>query len=444
MKRRTGRVVGLGIALVAMFAGSPQVTAQPAAPPADDPLANIVVTPEASTRPLPKIAILPSLAPDFEDVTLRSVVSRDIELSGEFQLLPDSAAPEGVYQSDSPVDIKAWQAKGAEAVVRVVGRKSSDGKMAELRAQAYLVSQGDKPVFEKRFQAPLDKVRSESHFVADQIIGALTGTQGGFYSHMTFVSGSGTLRRVYRIDSDGFDAKPISPTNHVAIAPAYGQGGELYWSASVDKDEYKIFKKSEPDKPIKTNVKGSVYGLAFNKDFSQVAVSIGIQDKIKIFTGPNFNELKEASPIGMAFRPGFTPTGKLAFVGEGKFNQRVYVDGKPISPDGVMASAPTFCRHPDGIRTVFSAGLGKILDLVATGETGGQLARLTQGAGSNSYPACSPDGRLVAFFSTRTTGEGPGLYVMRLDGGKAKRVSTLTGDSLRWDRLPPSQTVEKK
>jgi TolB protein len=440
MRKIIGACVGL--ALVLGLSSADSVLAQ--APAEPDPLANIVITAEASTRPLPKIAILPSLAPDFEDVTLRSVVSRDIDLSGEFQVLPDSAAPEGVYQADSPVDIKAWQGKGAEAVVRVVGRKSSDGKSADLRAQVYLISSGDKPVFEKRFEAPLDRVRSESHFVADQIIGALTGSQGGFYSHMTFVSGTGSLRRVYRIDADGFDAKPISPANHVAIAPAYGAGGELFWSASVDKDEYKIFKKSEPDKAIKTNVKGSVYGLAFNKDFSQVAVSIGVVDKIKIFTGPNFNELKEASPIGMAFRPGYTPTGKLAFVGEGKFNQRVYVDGKPISPEGVMASAPTFCRHPDGIRTVFSAGLGKILDLVATGETGGQLARLTQGAGSNSYPACSPDGRLVAFFSTRTTGEGPGLYVMRLDGGKAKRVSTLTGDSLRWDRLPPSQAVEKK
>jgi len=258
------------------------------------------------------------------------------------------------------------------------------------------------------------------------------------------VSGSGTLRRVYRIDSDGFDAKPISPQDHVAIAPAYGQGGELFWSASVNGDEYKIFKKSEPDKAIKTNVKGSVYGIAFNKDYSQVAASIGVGDTIKVFTGPSFGELKEASPIGLAMRPGFTPTGKLAFAGEGKFGQRVYVDGKPISPDGLMASAPTFCRHPDGIRTVFSVGVGKALDLVVTGETGGQLARLTQGAGSNSYPACSPDGRLVAFFSTRTTGAGPGLYVMRLDGGRPKRISTLTGDSLRWDRLPPSQTVEKK
>jgi TolB protein len=33
---------------------------------------------------------------------------------------------------------------------------------------------------------------------------------------------------------------------------------------------------------------------------------------------------------------------------------------------------------------------------------------------------------------------------MRLDGGRPKRVSTLTGDGLRWDRLPPTKSVEKK
>jgi len=103
-------------------------------------------------------------------------------------------------------------------------------------------------------------------------------------------------------------------------------------------------------------------------------------------------------------------------------------------PANLRALAPVFA--------VFAVGAGKIFDLVATGETGGPLVRLTQGQGTNNYPACSPDGRLVAFFSTRAGAEG--LYVMRLTGGRAKRISTLMGDSLRWDRLPPSHAVEKK
>ncbi len=429
--------------VLAMLLGtaSPSALAQPEEKE-KDPLSNFVVPAESAGQPLPKIAVLPSLSPDMEDVTLRSVVRRDLELSGEFEVIPDSAAPDGAY-SDT-IDIKAWQAKGVEALVRVTGRKLDKDK-AELKAVAYLLNVGADPAFEKRFEVPLDRVRPESHYVADQVIGALTGTQGGFFSHLTFVSGSGTLRRVYRIDSDGFDAKPISPADHTAIAPAYGAGGELFWAGSKDKGEYKVFKATDPDKPVKMNVRGSVYGIAFSKDYSQIAASIGVGSEIKVFTGPAFDQLKEASPIGTALRPNFTPTGKLAFAGAGKFGQRVYVDGKPISPDGLFASSPTFCRHPDGIRAVFAVGAGKATDLVVTGETGGQLVRLTQGAGSNSYPSCSPDGRMIAFFSTRTTGEGPGLYVMRLGGGaKPKRISTLMGDSLRWDRLPPTKAVEKK
>ena len=109
---------------------------------------------------------------------------------------------------------------------------------------------------------------------------------------------------------------------------------------------------------------------------------------------------------------------------------------KPISPEGLFASSPTFCNHPDGVRAIFAVGVGRDSDLVATGEHGGQLARLTQNQGRNTAPACSPDGRLIAFFSTRTSSEGPGLYVMRTDGGRPKRISTLLGEALRWDALP--------
>ncbi len=108
----------------------------------------------------------------------------------------------------------------------------------------------------------------------------------------------------------------------------------------------------------------------------------------------------------MALHPVFTPTGKLAFSGEGRYGQRIYVGGKAISPDGLFASAPTFCSHPDGVKAVYAVGVGKNTDLVASGETGGGLVRLTQNQGRNGYPACSPDGRLVAFFSTRTSGRG--------------------------------------
>ena len=424
----------------APLAVAPEALAQPApeaAPPnPEDVLGNIVVV-AGATRSLPKIGILPSLASELEDVTLRSVVRRDLDLCGEFEVLPDSAAPEGLYLSDSPIDVRAWAQKGVEAVVKVNAKPLPGGGRAELRGLAYFVNRGTTPVFDKRFEVDGARVREESHRLADVIIGALTGKNGSFASHMTFASGNGKVRRVYTMDADGHGAKAASPVEQMAISPAFGKDEQLYYAASIGDEGFKV--RTATGGPFNLPIKGSVYGIAFSKDRSQLALSIGIGSTVKVFTGPDFAGVKPASDVGMALQPTFTPSGKLAFVGEGKYGQRVFVEGKPISPDGLMASAPTFCDHPDGVRAVFAVGIGKNTDLVATGEQGGQLGRLTQNQGRNGYPACSPDGRLVAFFSTRTGNEGPGLYIMRVDGGRPKRVSTLLGDSLRWEPLPQSR-----
>jgi TolB protein len=62
------------------------------------------------------------------------------------------------------------------------------------------------------------------------------------------------------------------------------------------------------------------------------------------------------------------------------------------------------------------------------------MSRLTQDQGSNTYPACSPDGRLLAFFSTRKN--QPGLYMMSLKRFSTLQVSSQMGESLRWAPLP--------
>jgi TolB protein len=300
--------------------------------------------------------------------------------------------------------------------------------------QAFLVGAGDAPVFEKTVTVAGDGVRTGAHRLADVLIGALTGHNGGFASRLTFAAGQEKVRRVHVIDADGHGAKAISRDDETPVSPAFGEDGELHYAASKDNGLYRVVSEGGQEHPLA--MKGSVYGLAFSKDRAKVAVSVGSGPFIRLFAGPDLDHLTQASSAPFAMEPTFTPTGKLAFVGLGTTGQRIFVDDKPVTPDGIFAMSPTFCNHPDGIRLVFAAGPGTHTDLFAAGETGGSLVRLTQDQGKNSSPACSPDGRLVAFFSTRTTGEGPGLYVMRVDGLRPKRISPLLGDSLRWDALP--------
>jgi TolB protein len=421
---------------------SPRASAEePAEPPRpEDLLGNIVVV-AGATRPLPRIAVLPSSSFDEEDVIVRSVGRRDLELSGEFEVLSDDDAPEEAFGA-SELDVSIWAKKKVEALVEVRAQPLSGQDKVVLRARVYFVKHGAAAVLDKRFTIPAADLREESHRLSDLVIGALTGQNGGFASRMTFVTGAGKLRRVFTVDADGHDPKPVSPADKIALAPAFGRGDELYYAASENNGEYRV--QTAAGRVIDLPIKGSVYGLAFSRDRSRVAVSIAEGGGIKLFSGPDFASLAPASEVSMALRPTFTPSGKLAYSGEGKWGQRIYVEDKPISPDGLFASAPTFCNHPDGVRAVYAVGVGKDTDLVATNERGGGMVRLTQNQGRNGYPACSPDGRLVAFFSTRTSGQGPGLYIMRLDGGRPKRISTLVGDSLRWDPLPPGRAVEMK
>jgi TolB protein len=98
---------------------------------------------------------------------------------------------------------------------------------------------------------------------------------------------------------------------------------------------------------------------------------------------------------------------------------------------------------------LYTVGVGAGADVVASDTAGGGVRRLTQHEGANTYAACSPDGRLVAFFSTgkRKRGDGvgsadqeagAGLFIMPIARPwLAKKISTEVGESLRWEPLAP-------
>jgi TolB protein len=463
LKTRDSRRLGV----LALVAGSAVVALDaraqaPAAPVqgAADPLGTLAVPPGGVSRPLPKIAVLASAGAALEESTLRAVIARDLDLSGEFEVLApldDTPARRRPKKgAGGELDLETHARRGAEAVVVVHGKPSGD--QIELAIEGYLVKEAlaaaaaaqkgvpawkPKPPppasFARAILAPAADLRVESHRLADHVLGALTGHAGGFASRLAFAAPSGGARRVFVVDADGEGLAPVSPPERLAIAPAFGAGGEVFYAASLDQGEFQLFGPSGKRVPVP--VAGSIYGLAFSPDKSKVAATIGVGDSIRLFTGADLASLKPASDVDLAMQPALGPRGEIAFVGQGKLGRPVFVDGKPVTPDVLVASSPTFCNHPDGVKLVFAAGAGKATDLVVTGERGGGLARLTRGQGSNGYPACSPDGRLVAFFSTRTSGEGPGLYVMRIDGGRSRRISKQQGYALAWDALPPSRAT---
>jgi len=165
-------------AALSLFLFSVHAAADTPAPPADATqnegvLGEFVVTGITTQERLPRIAILPSLSPDLEDVIVRGVVRHDFELTGLFDVLPDSKAPQGLYGFDDPVDVPAWQKLGAEAIVKVAAQKK-DATHIQVLGIAYFLNVGKDPVYQKTIVVNKNDARVTAHRITDALLGALT------------------------------------------------------------------------------------------------------------------------------------------------------------------------------------------------------------------------------------------------------------------------------
>jgi TolB protein len=429
--------IAVAVALGLLVQPNLAVAQQPA--PDESVLGEIVVTGTVQEH-VPKIAVLPSLSAAQEDVIVRGVVRNDLELTGLFEVIPDNKAPPGLYDFEDPVDIEAWKKLGAESVVKVAARPHKPSGI-EVLGIAYFTSHGKDPVYESRLTVESSEARVTAHRITDALLGALTGRPGSFASHFTFAGDWVINRRVFSMDSDGHALQPITEATLTAISPAWGPGGKLFYSASVDYSPFRLtVYDGQKHERLKLPFSGSIYGIAFNRDQTKLALAVAEDGgHSSIYVGkPDGTELKRASSTELSTHPVFSPSGKLAWIG-GKAGQpqRLWVDGKSISPSGFTAAAPTFCDTEDGIRVVYAVVVGDKQDLVMSTESGGGIQRLSQNQGSNSYPACSPDGRMLAFFSTR--GKKKGMYVMSLIRWTSRKLADQYGYSLRWDALPPAK-----
>jgi TolB protein len=457
----------LAAALAGSFA-SPTEQAQAAGPapgsapssdaqPNEDVLGTVEVNGSAEgLPPLPKMSVVPLVTTGVADSIVNLVVRHDMELSGQFDVLDDGTAPAGPFTHTTPLDLGAWRSKGAEYVLRVFAEPApNDSIRTQLVGEAFLTpatasgsaASDPKPALRSVVTTATTEVRAASHRLVDQLLGGLTGRPGGFASQMVYAERVGRWRRVFTVDADGFDLRAIGPENATALSPAFGPGGQIYYALSRNYEPFRLVTGADAT-PISLPITGSILGVAFSPDRSRTALTVMTEGRSELWSG-DLTHLKAIDTPPLSNHPVFGPVGKMAYVA-GSPVQRIYVDGKAISPQGFMASAPVFCDTPQGLLVLYTVGVGAGADIVASDTTGGGIRRLTQHEGANTYAACSPDGRLVAFFSTgkRKRGDGvaspaqeagAGLFVMPIARPwLAKKISTEVGESLRWEPVAPS------
>ena len=411
--RRHARRLELLVVLAIGPGAGPSTTEPP--PATEDVLGDVVVDASQPGREGPRL-IRVTLAPPSSQspdlLRVHEVVHRDLDLSGQF-----------VFVDERP-----------EARIELGVTRAESGA-TRLQAAVFFDPNADLPAYRVEVAGHKPALRRLTHRLVDDVIERLTGTPGPFHSRLSMVLRRGDTRSLYTMDPDGFGLRRVTGAHLLVGDASLGPEDALYYSASERHSRYRIYREGT-DTPLAIELPGSVYGLAFSADRSRVALTAGVGSDVRLFAGPSdFSGLESVGDLALTLSPAFAPDGRIAIAGTDRARPRIHVGGRAVSRRGSSASSPSFCDHPDGVRLVYARGDRKNTAIVVADLRGRTERRIVTGGGRHSAPACSPDGRLVAFFSTRKRGEGPGLYVVRVDGHHLRKVADVTGESLRWSRL---------
>jgi TolB protein len=378
-------------------------------------------------RSLFKIALPPILGAQDVATSVVDTETRDFTLSSLFQVLDPQSFTANLAAEGTGIDPSSWRNVGAEGVVKGSAMTRPNGVHLELRL--YVVSRGADAVLKREYDVAVGGgVRGAVHQFDNEVVKWFTGTAASFGSRLVFSATTGRGQKgIFSIGSDGQDVARLQAASNVALAPAVGPGGIFYAGGLAD-GSYSLFKVGNPA-PVYNRPGGLVFGVAFSGAKMALVISQGGQSDIWV-GNVDGSGLQKVTNGGLNTHPSFGPGGQLAYVSNTGGNPQIYVDGKRVSWRGTYNMAPAWCNDPEGTKILFMGRDGATWDIFSVDASGSaaSMKRLTQDQGSNTYPTCSPDGRTVAFFSTRG-----GLYLSNAAGMNQQKISGVTGESLRWE-----------
>ena len=104
-----------------------------------------------------------------------------------------------------------------------------------------------------------------------------------------------------------------------------------------------------------------------------------------------------------------------------------------ISKNGSYNTTPAWAPRDGKEVLAYTTRDKGAFDIVVKDLGSGKMTRITQGQGNNEEPTFSPNGRVVAFSSSR---DGGGVYLANADGtGKQRKISG-SATSLDWGPAP--------
>ena len=321
---------------------------------------------------------------------LAKVISNNLNGTGLFKSIPQTAYVSAPLSFNTPVQFSDWSIINADVlVVGSVGLKP-DGRL-EVKFRLWDVSQQKEIGKGKQYFTNSESWRRISHKISDTIYTRVTGEGAYFDSRVVFVSETGPkdnrTKRLAIMDQDGANFRLLKHPPSLVIAPRFSPTTNkiIFTGYETGKPRVYLMDLSSGEITSLPELQGMSFAPRFSADGSEIVLSMTENGNTDIFIS------------------------NLASGTKRRLTTNIAID-----------TAPSF--SPDGNRIVFESDRGGGQQLYIIPRKGGEAKRISFGEGRYATPVWSPRGDLIAFTKIK---EGKfHIGVMRVDGTKERLLTT--------------------
>jgi TolB protein len=394
----------------------------------------------------PRIAVPDFLASGGDKETqdlarlLAQVLYDDLTFEGEFDLIPrDTYASIPAARSVGEPPFDRWREIGADGLV--VGSVSRSGTNMRVEMRLFDV-RSRRQLMGREYGGSAANPRLYAHTISDEIHQTQANLKGVARTKLTFSSDrvrdraentveARNVKEIFIADYDGFNQRRVTVNRQLNIFPAWSPDGRAI--------AYTSYRRGYPDIFISliyqgtmetpTNGIGQNWLPAFSPDGTKIAFTSNRDGNSEVYVmnrdGSGLRRLTTHPAIDST--PTWAPSGaQIAFTSDRTGTPQIWV----VGADGLdlrrltsetYADRPTWSPAPYN-EIAFSVRTSSRFDIKIYQVDKGNTRQITFGEGTNESPAWAPNGKHLAFVSTRNA-RASQIFVVRRDGKDVRQVT---------------------